>query len=331
LNKIIGLIFSLFLWVTTTQAHLKSTTTHADNYAWSTSLDSSQEAMWPYEIKSIGHSMQSYQNYSTSPYWHDGLDMRGEAHQEIFSATAGIVVNIENYYPGNKYYWEVAILDDSGFVWKYHHVEEKSITSLMKNSYKYGNRINKGDSIGKIIPWGQSAYGEQFHHIHLLIVDGTGKYINPFKLLPRLADTTFPIITKIGLFDKRRKIISGNQVSGKHGVYIDASDTVLHDKFLLTPYFISYRLNHSLEKVVWQFDHLPSVTNDEDYILDFYLKGSCGNYHCRKFYINLNFNKNFPDATEFFQLEEGEHEIEVKVMDFAGNATTKIFSYKVVN
>jgi hypothetical protein len=240
-------------------------------------------------------------------------------------------VNIENYYPGRKHYWEVAILDDEGFVWKYHHVEEKSITSLIKNSYKYGNRINKGDSIGKIIPWAQSAFGEQFHHIHLLIVDGTGKYINPFKLLPRLADTTSPTITQIGLFDKRKKIISGNRVSGMHGVYIDASDTILHDKFLLTPYYISYRLNQGPEKIVWQFDHLPSETNDEDFISDFYLLGSCGNYHCRKFYINLNFNKKFADATEFFQLEEGEHEIEVKVMDFAGNSTTQKFTYQVTS
>jgi hypothetical protein len=309
--------------------HLQSIKTIADKTAWATSLKNIQPAVWPYDILSIGHSMQSYQNYSMSPYWHDGLDIRGEAKQKVYATVAGKVVNIENYYPGLDLYWEVAILDDSGFVWKYHHVDKNSIPQEIRDAFKNGTRIQQGDQIGNIVKWGTTAYGEKYHHIHLLVVDGKGRYINPFKLLPVLADTSVPVIEKIGLFNRKRKIVSGNLVSGDHGIYIQAFDTVLHKKFNLTPYLITYSLDRQDVKTVWRFDFLPSSTNDIDYINDFYLRGTCGNYNCRKFNININFDSTAPKATRFFNLERGRHRIDIQVMDFVGNEASKSFEYTV--
>lgn len=309
--------------------HLKNKKTLADRLAWAKSTKEIQPSRWPYDLKSIGHSMQSYQNYSSSPYWHDGLDIRGDEGQAVYATVAGKIVNIENYYPGNDLYWEVAILDDSGFIWKYHHVDKNSIPNEIRSALRTGNRIEQGDLIGSIVRWPVSAYGERYHHIHLLVVDGNGRYINPFKLLPPLADTSAPVIEKIGLFNSRRNLVNGTSIRGAHGLYVEASDTVLHERFTLTPYLISYKLDHGPEQIVWKFDHLPSNTNDTDYIRDFYLSGTCGNYSCRKFNINLNFDLNSSNATKFFNLASGEHKIEVTVSDFAGNSTSKEFIYTV--
>lgn len=311
--------------------HLKNKITKANSFAYAQNLKNTQDAIWPYSPLSIGHSMQSYQKYGfSSPYWHDGLDIRGNANEAVYATVAGKVVNIENYYPGDPLYWEVAILDDSGFVWKFHHVDSKSIPEKIKEAYKTGARIKQGEHIGNITPWPVTTYGERYNHIHLLVVDGKGRYVNPFRLLPKLADTSVPVIKKIGLFDSNRKLLNTDRVSGKHGIYVNASDTVLHNKFVLTPYMISYRLDNGDEKTVWKFDYLPSVDNDKDYITDFYLDGTCGNYRCRDFFINLNFNpQSSTKATNFLNLPKGQHQVEVIVRDFLGNHSSKTYQYSV--
>lgn len=312
------------------EGHLKNKMTKANRFAFAKDLTQIEEAIWPYSILSIGHSMQSYQKYGFSgAYWHDGLDIRGNANQPVFATVSGKIVNIENYYPGQPLYWEVAILDDSGFVWKYHHVDSKSIPEEIKKAYKDGTRIKQGDHIGNIVPWPVTAHGEVYNHIHMLIVDGKGRYVNPFRLLPKLADTSIPEILEIGIFDSNLKRLKGNTVRGKHGLYVNAFDTVLHEKFSLTPYLITYRLDNGPERLVWRFDHLPSVDNDKDFINDFYLKGTCGDYSCRNFIINLNFDTSSNNGTTFLVLEPGSHQVDVTVMDFSGNKASKSFIYLV--
>jgi hypothetical protein len=73
--------------------------------------------------------------------------------------------------------------------------------------------------------------------------------------------------------------------------------------------------------------HLPSGKNDTDYINDFYMQGTCGDYSCRRFFFNLNFSPDRPRGT--FKLAAGNHEIEVSVEDVVGNKATKSFSWIV--
>ena len=76
------------------------------------------------------------------------------------------------------------------------------------------------------------------------------------------------------------------------------------------------------------FVNLPSGKNDVDYIEDFYMKGTCGDYNCRKFYFNLNFSIQNPRGV--FNLPVGSHQIEVLVEDAAGNKASKSFQWKVL-
>lgn len=319
-------IFILLLCVTNVFAHEKGSVTRADKFA-SGSFQHQRNHPWPFPLLSIGHSMQQYQDYGGSPYWHDGLDIRSVVDQPMYASAGGKVVNVENYQPGNAMYWEIAILDDEGFVWKYHHVDRKSIPDEIIKAYKNGGTIAPGTYIGNVVRWPISSYGEVYHHLHLLIVGKDGKYINPFLMMEPLADTKAPVIHKIGLA-KSHRTISGNEISGPHSIYVEASDLVLHDKFILTPHRVSYRLNGGEEKLVWEFVHLPSGKNDTDFINDFYLTGTCGNYSCRKILINLNFTQQVPRKT--MTLSPGTHQVEVFVEDAVGNKASGSFQWKVL-
>jgi hypothetical protein len=316
----------LVIFVSNVWGHEKELKTKADSFAFG-QFKTQRRHPWPFPLLSIGHNMQSYQSYGGSPYWHDGLDIRSVNDQAIYASAGGKIVNVENYQSGNALYWEVAILDEEGFVWKYHHVDRKTIPQSIFDTCEAGGSIPAGTYIGNVVRWPVATFGEVFHHLHLLIVGKDGKYINPYLLMEPLPDTIGPVIKKIGLA-KDHKPIEGRVVSGPHALFVEASDLTLHDKFILPVHKISYKLNGSEEKLVWEFVHLPSGKNDVDYINDFYMKGTCGNYHCRKFYFNLNFSPKSPRGT--FKLNPGGHEIEVFVEDIVGNKVSESFRWEVL-
>jgi hypothetical protein len=282
---------------------------------------------WPFPLLSIGHNMQSYQDYGGSPYWHDGLDIRANKDQPIYAPVGGKVVNIQNYILGNPMYWEVAILDDEGFVWKFHHVDRSTITQEIQNAYKTKSKVKAGSLIGNVVRWPVSSFGEVYHHLHLLVVAADGKYINPFLMMEPLPDTSVPVISKIGIA-KNHRPTELTEVSGPHALYLDASDLTLHQKFILPPYKIAYRMDNGEEKTVWEFINLPSGKSDTDYINDFHMYGTCGDYSCRKFYFNLNFTLQNP--RQQMTLSPGEHSVDVTIEDIVGNKTSKSFTWKVL-
>ncbi len=307
-------------------AHERLTLTKANKLATAV-FEGQKNHPWPFPLLSIGHNMQSYQNYGGSPYWHDGLDIRSLPDQAMYSPVSGKVVNIENYIAGNALYWEVAILDDEGFVWKFHHVDRSSIPKEIHDAYKTREKVSAGTLIGKVVRWPVSSFGEVYHHLHLLVVAADEKYINPFLMMEPLTDTSVPTIKHIGIA-KNHRPTELTEVKGAHALFLEASDLTLHDKFILPPYKISWRLDNGEEKTVWEFINLPSGTNDTDYIRDFHMEGTCGDYSCRKFYFNLNFTQRNPRAQ--MNLSPGEHSVEVTVEDIVGNKSSKTFQWKVL-
>lgn len=320
--------FLLVLLMTTlvANAHEANFKTRADALAYG-KFTGQKFHQWPFPLLSIGHNMQSYQDYSGSPYWHDGLDIRSQQDQAIYAAAGGKVVNIENYVKGNPLYWEIAIQDAEGFVWKYHHVAKDSIPQEIENAFKTGEKIPAGTLIGNVVRWPITSFGEVYHHLHLLVVASDKRYVNPFLMMEPLADIKAPVISRIGI-SKNHKPTDATEVKGEHALFLEASDLVLHSKFILPPHRISYRLDKGDERVVWEFVHLPSGKNDVDYIRDFYLQGTCGDYSCRRFYFNLNFTLEKPRGT--WNLAPGMHEVEVTVEDMVGNKASKNFSWKVL-
>lgn len=320
------LILAIILFSQFAFAHERLTVTKANKLATAV-FTGQKNHPWPFPLLSIGHNMQSYQDYGGSPYWHDGLDIRSNIDQPMYAPAGGKVVNIQNYIVGNPMYWEVAILDDEGFVWKFHHVAKETITKEIQDAYRTREKIKAGTLIGNVVRWPVTSFGEVYHHLHMLVVAADGKYINPFLMMEPLADTAVPVITKIGIA-KNHKPTDATEVRGPHALYLEASDLVLHQKFILPPYKIAWKIDGGEEKTVWEFINLPSGKNDTDFISDFHMQGTCGDYSCRKFYFNLNFTQEKPRGQ--MTLSPGDHSVEVTVEDIVGNRTSKTFGWKVL-
>jgi hypothetical protein len=68
--------------------------------------------------------------------------------------------------------------------------------------------------------------------------------------------------------------------------------------------------------------------NDEDFIQDFYLEPTCGNYRCRDFYMNLFFTPSNPKGHK--NLMKGKHSLKVRVSDQNANADEVSFDFEVL-
>lgn len=241
---------------------------------------------------------------------------------------------IRNYMSG-PLYWEVAVLDPSGCLWQYHHIKEESIPQNIKDAFEAFKKdntkgfIEKGTVVGQIVPWPVETYGELFHHIHLNILDSNKAYLNGYNFMKELADDKPPVIKKVGIV-KGNSPFPGNTVSGEYSIYAEVSDLIMHDKFILPPYSLSYYFKNKPDEVhpVWTFDSLPGKDDYSKHVHEYFVynggdsRTTCGNYQCRKFAVNIGFTKKLPQ-------EPGEYEIVVVAKDHVGNKTEKAYAWKV--
>ena len=274
---------------------------------------------WPVSVKSIGHSMASYQRYSFfgSAYFHHGIDIRADAGSDVIASAGGLVINIENYMPGDDAYWEVAILDSDGFIWQYHHIERESIPEAIFKAYKEKTPIQSGTKIGEVYYWGIVTFGERFHHIHLNVLGKNKEYLNPFEFLELLPDRASP---EIGDFHVIKK---GSQYT----IAAEVRDLMLSDVFILPPNEIRVSVDGDKPFTVWKFDSLPGGASNEAFVDNFYAPSlACGDYNCRRPVIDLGFRKK---PGQVFPLNNGKHRLNLWVSDYNGNETEKSFEWTV--
>ncbi|MBL7663781.1 MAG: hypothetical protein JNM93_01515 [Bacteriovoracaceae bacterium] len=283
---------------------------------------------WPFTVLSIGHSNASLQAYGAveENYFHHGLDIRGVSRDKIYASTGGYVVNVENYIPGNYLYWEIAILDNEGFLWQYHHIAKDSIPTAIWNAFRNKTAISSGEYMGEIVPWPVYTFGEYFHHVHLNILDKDGNYLSPFLFLKPLPDIQTPKIHKIALYQNGR-VVEGNSISGNYTMVLNADDLIGHDKFLVPPHIIMINIDKAGPKVLWNFATLPGGASREQYVNKFFLPPSCGDYHCRNFFMNLGFVQD--ETQSLSRLGQGKHLMEVAIYDFVGNYDYAQFEWEV--
>jgi hypothetical protein len=288
---------------------------------------------WPFALDSIGWTMQSYQDYGGSPYFHHGMDMMKMYGTNVYNRSGGQVINIENYQPSWDLYWEVAILDPDGYIWQYHHINEPTIPQYIWDKwYEYqadpvnGGFIPADTYIGDIIEWPVWSFGKQFNHIHLNILAAGGVYVNGFEFHVPLPDTVGPEIQDVGLL-RNGQVYPGNSIEGGYSLYVHARDLILDDVYYLPPWDITFSVDGGLVHTTWRFDTLPGGADDTAYLSDFYVvPPTCGDYECRDYYIDLGF---IPDSQFVFPWNAGEHSVFVTVSDYAGNAASQTFTYTV--
>tara|TARA_B100001094_G_C18102915_1_gene756777 strand:- start:211 stop:1314 length:1104 start_codon:yes stop_codon:yes gene_type:complete len=314
----------------------------------------SKNLAWPFQVDSIAHTIGSYQLYpGVKPYFHHGIDLRQDSGTAVYSSTPAKVVNIENYILGNDLYWEVALLDQDGFIWQYHHIEKQSIPKSIYSALKNGKIIPEGTLLGEIVKWPVFSLGERFDHIHLNILDKDAEYVNPLLFMESLHDQTAPVIEGITLLDKNPDTRSARDrirdafkhgvpkpgqtapetllASGDYSIGVKVYDLINHDVFKVPPYKVSYRINGGKENTFWKFDKIPGGSDIRAYPEKFYVRNkTCGDYHCKRMTMNLEFSLKRTPSQELFPKELGTHEIEINAIDFHGNSSTRTFIFEVV-
>jgi hypothetical protein len=292
---------------------------------------------WPFPGDTpftLGHAIQSYQYYGGTPYFHHGIDIMAEDGTPIYSRSGGQVINVERY--STMYlYWEVAILDADGYIWVYHHIERRSIPQLIWTKFAEfqadpvnGGFIPADTHIGDIVKWTDKAFGfRRFNHIHLNILGSGGVYVNGFEFHTALPDTAAPEILEIGLLQGGAVYAGGTEIAGDYSLYVHARDLVLDDMYYLPPYEVAFAVDGGPPNTTWRFDTLPGGADDKVYLNDFYVSPTCGDYHCREFYIDAGF---IPDSQYAFPATGGPHTVVVTVRDYAGNEDSRSFPYTVI-
>ncbi len=291
---------------------------------------------WPVEDGApftIGHVIQSYQYYGGTPYFHHGTDIMAQDGTHLYSRSGGQVINVERY--AKMYlYWEIAILDPNGYIWVYHHIERRSIPQLIWDKFAEwqadpvnGGYIPPDTHIGDIVKWTDKAFHlRTFNHLHLNILGAGGVYLNSFAFHTPLADTAAPEIMEIGLL-QGKSIYAGNVILGDYSLYAHARDLVLDEMYYLPPHAVTFTVDGGPVNTTWRFDDLPGGADDKRYLDDFYVSPTCGDYHCREFYIDLGFIR---DSGFVFPASAGEHTVTATVSDYAGNTDSASFTYTVV-
>jgi len=282
---------------------------------------------WPVKLKCIGNSSGSYQRYwGSSPYFHMGLDMRADAGSEVVASAGGKILGITNYEPGIDAYWEIAIQDEEGFIWQYHHIDHDSIPASIFEAWHSGTPIAAGVKLGEVFYWDDISEGEHYHHIHVNIAGKDQVWISPFQLLSPLEDHSAPEFVEVFLTQNGQSV-EGNDVSGKYSIAAHVRDLVLSEKFYLPPHSLSYELDGGPSTVVWRFDTLPGGSSNTDYVNSLFVPGlTCGDYECRRPILDLGFTKT---PTQVFPTSAGKHHLKITAKDFVGNTTTTNFDWNV--
>ncbi len=318
---------------------------------------------WPFQpfgqASPVGHVSHSYQKYGGQAYFHHGIDIRANAGTNIYASSGGKVVNIENYIPGNSLYWEVAIRDEQGFLWQYHHVERNSIPNQVCDAYKNGGSIATGAIIGKVVYWPAKSYGTNFHHIHLNVLDGNGKFINPFQFLVAPADMIAPTIDEIYFTeDEGSQTIAKNALRGDIDIIARAQDLMDDQPYQQTIYKMEYEIQSLSGKSVfpktalWKFDSLPGGSDINKDVFTVYKRSfwagnkylsTSGNYSRREFYFIVTnqqngkvvtsgaWHTNAKDAKGKALYPNGKYRVTVHATDFNGNTTSKSVEVEVKN
>jgi hypothetical protein len=181
------------------------------------SLDSlpTRSLPWPLHFEDSSHtianSMAQYQPFDEPAYFHGGLDLRTKLHEAFFAPVAGRLEaghygystnpdgSMEKYWKpwpqsGDATYFEVAVIDDQGFRFEFHHVDRQrlpqKIVSLLNQG---GARVEAGEQLGDTV-----FFSSSYHHIHYNVVAPNGIRVNPESLHLPIPDHQAP--TVFGVF-----------------------------------------------------------------------------------------------------------------------------------
>lgn len=268
---------------------------------------------WPIELKKDKHQFianhHQIQTYTNPAYYHAGLDILADKDQLITSPISGTIEagyysytddyygNTEKFFlplkealkgeveiPWGKAYFEIAVIDDQGMRFEFHHVDSEDIPPLILDKILSGHqKVKAGKILGKVYDWKIKKGKIELRHIHYNIINNKGHYLNPFNFSPKVFDFKKPNITHIyatkkSICHKAPELIefqdSPLETNGE--IIVRTYDIINDSSLSKAPVLIKAEFENG-KSFVWDFrDNLiDENTNKRHQIRDVYLFTKC--------------------------------------------------------
>ncbi|MBY0383976.1 hypothetical protein K2X05_02365 [bacterium] len=182
-----------------------------------------------FDTDQFGAVMHQFQDWTSPPYFHAGIDIRGELHQEVYSPVFGRieagyysytdsfdgrsdkfflpymdVVRGKGVPPWGELYFEIAIIDPNGYRYEFHHIDAKTLPDTIIAKISSGGSVAPGEFVGSLVEWPRKLFDHVYHHVHYNVISPDGVYLNPFKVSEAVVDSISPEIVNIYATQKAR-------------------------------------------------------------------------------------------------------------------------------
>ncbi|MAV90677.1 MAG: hypothetical protein CL676_04605 [Bdellovibrionaceae bacterium] len=309
---------------------------------------SQHQLNWPIQfengLNSVGNLMAQFQSYGPfSSYFHGGCDLVARRGESLIAPISGkIEAGYYSYsdigdgymqkywiplfesegHSVQKEYFEVALTDQNGFRFEFHHVDRDSLTPEILSHIKANDFISAGTILGQVIDWGYFMNGSPYNHIHYNIVSPNGYNFNCQWYSAKILDTVSPMIASVYAVVENNVIeVSNNErLSQRPSEFIlDIFDRKDRNPFILQPHFVEYR-PQSGKTFTWDFRKgLFNEDGSKPKIFDLFVRSlrgpngeilrTAGNYNEFQFYVRIPVE------------EKDRGPFTLTVMDSAGNQT----------
>ncbi len=267
---------------------------------------------WPFDPQTsshpVGHIPASYQNYSigtADAYFHQGVDIVLPEPVAVFNIADGRIVKIGHYKTdgtdggSDPMYYQIVVETLNGLTIQYHHIDKTTVPAEIKQTMLNKEILKAGTEIGQIVYWPvkENGYSKQnFHHLHLNIMNRAMRPLNGMLLLTPAEDSVPPEITTVTLTDAARtKALDPAAVSEDFHVIAEVSDKIGEGVWPLPPRITTLRIEAgetpSFTHIGYDFLAIPGNTF-KDFICSYYLcelgdLTTAGNYDTRRFLITV--------------------------------------------
>lgn len=302
---------------------------------------SAQTIPWFYEPTNqahpLGNNYLEYQNYSWTPYYHDGIDaMSGYGGRPVYSVSDGVVTHIST----GTMYGGIMIGENiaGGEGWLYWHIPSSSM------QFNVGDSVHVGDYMGTVATWSVA----QFHHVHFNRVVGTGGFPwswyeatdNPLNYLDPIDDFDAPYFEdaipghKFAFaVNNTSTYLNPNNLSGRVDIIAHIGDIIGDRHWPEIPFEVWYWIEGPTSTVpVCSFIASGWCPNDNTMTVPYQDDNTCntqGNYTEREYFFNLT-NTNGDSIIELSDsdrswnidlFDPGDYWIKVEAKDRYGNST----------
>ncbi len=336
-------------------------------YAFLNQVFASELLDWPVKLNNESHQFGANLSQFVeigSKYFHAGQDIVASAGSEVITPVSGRIEagyyeyrdlptghSEKIFYPlletmndlvlqtRLRTFFEVAIIDDEGRRFEFHHIDAVKMTMDIRGAIITNKRIEAGTVVGHVVSRELNQFGILYDHIHYNVIDKNGKYLNPFALSSEVKDEIPPKIK--GVFYKEENTLAKCKLhNGEFLKSVKENTEILNPEYLVfeaEDYLSNNKIAQAVTIIDISYDQgdVPNLTYDfsKGLELDFDIREIYYGKFCigdpayplnLKGSVNTKFYYKVPLPLAY------DGGVTVSVYDFKGNKTVKSFkiSYK---